>query len=210
MHNSPIKILNNSLPQSIEKLSKGSIKLPSINPTIPFSENKRNRRPPLTAAEKDIRNQVNELKVIISKKIGKGLPSFNEMKNINPNSLIDLKKVQKSGQPFKKTRFKKTQFKVPRNSGNVKKLQEVICGFVDKHKNLKNDIEVVNMKEYDKYSPFLYGTFDFVEEILDDNNMMKERFGYNEKNLSKNRLLLEKVLLTRLVKREENLKKIQK
>lgn len=192
-----------------DKPPKKTINLPSISHNA-RNESAKRRASSLTAAQKDIRNQVNELKTIISKKVGKGLPSFNEMKDINPESLNDLKKVQKYGKPFKKTRFKKTQFKVPRNILNVKKLQDVICGFVDTHKSLKNDVEVVNMKEYDKYSPFLYGTFDFVDDILQDNNLIKEKFGYNEKNLSKNRLLLEKVLLMRLVKREENLKKIQK
>jgi hypothetical protein len=203
------KPLNKNLIHSThEKPAKRAIRLPSIPLASSKSRSKRNRTP-LTAAQKDIRNQINELKVIISKKVGKGMPNFNEMKNVNPEGLNDLIKVQKPGHAFKKTRFKKTKFKVPRNMQNVKKLQDVICGFVDTHKNLKNDVEKVNMKEYDKNSPFIYGTFDFVDEIMKDNNLIRDRFGYNEKNLSKNKLLLEKVLLTRLVKREENLKKIQ-
>lgn len=192
-----------------EKTYKGFIHLPTV--AAPFYSQLKNRRNlnPLTAAEKDIRNQVNELKEIISKKVGKGIPNFSEMKFINPEGLDNLKKVQKPGYTFKKTRFKKTKFKIPRNMQNVEKLQEVICGFVNKHKSLKNDVDCANMKEYDKKSPFMYGTFDFVDEILKDNNLIKERFGYNEKNLSKNRLLLEKVLLTRLAKREDNLKKMK-
>ena len=185
---------------------KRIIRLPSLPPQSTHPR----RHAPLTAAQKDIRNQVNELKVIISRKVGQGLPHFNEMDSINPEGLHDLKRVQKPGVSFKKTRFKKTKFKIPRNMQNVQKLQEVICGFVDKHKNLKNDVDVFNMKEYDKNSPFIYGTFKFMDDILKDNNLIKEKFGYNERNLSVNRLLLEKVLLTRLVKREENLKKMKK
>lgn len=187
-----------------ERPPKRVIRLPSL----PVPSQKSPRKPPLTAAQKDIRNQVNELKLIISKKVGKGMPNFNEMKTINPEGLNDLKKVQKPGVAYRRTRFKKTKFKVPRTMQNVKKLQDVICGFVDKHKSLKNDVEKVNMKEYDKNSPFIYGTFDFVDEIMKDNNVIRERFGYNEKNLCKNKLVLEKVLLTRLARREDNLKKI--
>ena len=204
MDDPTIKNLVNSTHEKPSKPPKHLIHLP----TIPLAKNP--RKNPLTAAQKDIRNQVNELKVIISKKIGKGLPNFNEMKDINPEGLTDLKKVQKPLVTFKKTRFKKTKFKIPRNMQNVQKLQDVICGFVDRHKNLKNDVDKANMKEYNKNSPFIYGTFDFVEDILKDNNLIKDKFGYNERNLSKNRLLLEKVLLTRLVKREENLKKLKK
>lgn len=207
MDNILIKTLVN--PAKSDKIVKRTIRLPSLPLNPPKSRSKRTHTP-LTAAQKDIRNQVNELKTIISRKVGKGIPTFNDMKNINPDSLKDLIKVQKPGNPYKKTRFKKTKFKVPRNMQNVQKLQDVICHFVDTHKSLKNDVEKLNMKEYDKNSPFVYGTFDFVDEIMKDNNLIRERFGYNEKNLSKNKLLLEKVLLTRLVKREENLKKIQK
>lgn len=174
-------------------------------PPLSQSNSKKERKLAQSATQKDIRNETNELKALLQNKMG---VHGNNMKHFSVKS--DFLKNLKSLIPnktFKKTRWRKTEFKIPRNSGNVLKMQGFICNFIDKHKNLKNSEIVIN-KDYDKNAPFIYGSLDFVEEILKDRKVINEKFGYEVGNLIKNNLVLEKVLLTRLTKREDNLKNL--
>lgn len=174
-------------------------------PPVAQTNLKKERRLAQSAAQKDIRNETNELKALLQIKMG---VNGNNMKYFPAESEF-LKKMKSliPNKNFKKTRWRKTQFKIPRNSGNVIKMQGFICNFIDKHKNFKNSEIVIN-KDYDKNAPFIYGSLDFVDEILKDRKVINEKFGYEIGNLSKNNLVLEKVLLTRLTKREDNLKNL--
>lgn len=45
-------------------------------------------------------------------------------------------------------------------------------------------------------------TLEFADQLLEDKQHFKEKYGFEEKNLRKNKCILESVVLTRLDKRE--------
>lgn len=79
-----------------------------------------------------------------------------------------------------------------------------MCHFINNHKKFFNK-DVVKLPNYEKSAPFYTNTMEFADKYLDDQQIVKKNFGYDEENLQKNSLVLEKILLERLVKKEQNI-----
>ena len=126
-----------------------------------------------------------------------------EMLSIRDPEFIEyLRSIQKGGPPEKPTRFYKTKYRIPKTKGNTNELQKVLCAFINRNKIKTANVEVCHLPEYEKSAPFLLGTLDFVDKIVADNQIIEEKFGFESKNLRRNKMLLEEVLLTRLEKRK--------
>jgi len=60
---------------------------------------------------------------------------------------------------------------------------------------------VLSIPAYEKNAPFLPQTLEFADELIEEKEILKEKYGYEEKNLRKNKCVLEQVVLARLEKR---------
>ncbi|KAL4469377.1 hypothetical protein ABPG72_003884 [Tetrahymena utriculariae] len=100
--------------------------------------------------------------------------------------------------------FNLESFKLVRNDKNIQKIKNLMCHFINSHKNYFNK-EVVNLPHYEKSAPFHIETMQFADNYLDDQKLIKKNFNYDEENLQRNNLVLEKVLLERLIKHEKNI-----
>ena len=123
------------------------------------------------------------------------------------NFLKELKQLQKI-KPEKKNKFHKTSFKIPKTNENVEKLKDILVKCIEKNRKFVND-EIFLNKEYEKHSPFFVGSLDFAEELNQSEKEMRNKYGYKQKNLSKNTLLLEGIYLKKLNERENKKKLIK-
>jgi hypothetical protein len=62
-------------------------------------------------------------------------------------------------------------------------------------------------KEYEEKAPFQIETLDFARELIEDEQLILNNYGFDSKNLKKNHLILEQLMLTRLTKRHIKLNK---
>jgi hypothetical protein len=93
----------------------------------------------------------------------------------------------------------KTSFKIPKNEANVEKLEKVLTGFIDKNKTLKSACDDIILHPQNRIQASM-NTLKAINRILPSKNLVNRAFGYDEDNLDKNHLTLEKVMLERIVK----------
>ena len=92
--------------------------------------------------------------------------------------------------PKKKTRRHKTKFRIIKNNKNIKAMQKVLVGYINDNKKFVNN-EIVNIPAYEKSAPFLPSSVAFADQLIEDKINLKEKYGFEEKNLRKNNCILE-------------------
>eukprot|EP00825_Cyclidium_porcatum_P025693 TRINITY_DN27864_c0_g1_i4.p1 TRINITY_DN27864_c0_g1~~TRINITY_DN27864_c0_g1_i4.p1 ORF type:complete len:235 (-),score=53.12 TRINITY_DN27864_c0_g1_i4:37-741(-) len=181
------------------KMSKSKSQATKIQQIVPSKSNlsfnqKDKLKPelPFINLEKD-----NYIQDIVRRKL-----LFNTLDAEKPTDdyMKQLKEIQK--QPRKRTRLHKTKFKILKSNNNINTLQNIICNFIDENKKFINT-EVVSIPAYEKNAPFLPQTLNFADQLIVEKQQFKEKYGYDEKNLVKNKCLLEQVILNRLNKRQQ-------
>jgi len=93
----------------------------------------------------------------------------------------------------------KTQFKIIKSDANIEKLENVLVDFIDKNKVLRSSNEEIIMRPQNRMQAAI-NSLRAVNKILPKSNLVQHKFGYDEANLSKNHLILEKVMLERITK----------
>lgn len=99
--------------------------------------------------------------------------------------------------------FSLDNFKLIRSPQNIPKIKNLMCHFINSHKKFFNK-DVVKIPSYEKSAPFYVESMGFADRYMDDQQIVKKSFGYDEENLQRNNLMLEKVFLERLIKKEKN------
>jgi len=122
-------------------------------------------------------------------------------------------KTTKAAKGTRRVRPPKTQFKIIKSNANIEKLENVLVEFIDKNKLLKSSNDEIIMKPQNRMQAAI-NSLRAVNKILPKSNLVQHTFGYDEANLSKNHLILEKVMLERITKtklrrQEEKLAKAQ-
>ncbi|KAL4446610.1 hypothetical protein ABPG74_005548 [Tetrahymena malaccensis] len=110
--------------------------------------------------------------------------------------------------PKKKTRRHKTKFHIVKTNKNIEKLSNIICNFIQDNKKFTgSDVAVV--PQYEKNAPFAQSTLDFADQLIEDKQHFKEKYGFDENNLRRNKCVLEQVVLNRMEKRVRTREKNQ-
>ncbi|KRX03618.1 hypothetical protein PPERSA_04170 [Pseudocohnilembus persalinus] len=63
--------------------------------------------------------------------------------------------------------------------------------------------------QYEKSAPFLPSTLEFADQLIESKEQFKEKYGFEEKNLVRNKCLLETVVLSRLDQKQRQKSKIK-
>jgi len=135
-----------------------------------------------------------------------GIPTYKLYENPKPKfshkpklSSLDQGTLSKSLIKKKRRRGPKTLFKIPKTEVNVERLEKVLTGFIDKNKTLKSACDEIIMHPQNRIQASM-NTLKAINKILPSKNLVNRAFGYDEDNLDKNHLTLEKVMLERIVK----------
>jgi hypothetical protein len=93
------------------------------------------------------------------------------------------------------------KFLINKNDNNIQSIKGLICGYINSNKRYFNR-EVINIPEFDKRSSVQIDSVKFVDKVLPENELVRKTFGFDEENLARNNLVLEKVFLERIVRKE--------
>lgn len=118
--------------------------------------------------------------------------------------MIMNQKAQSSAGPKaakgkRRVRPPKTQFKIMKTNANIDKLENVLVDFIDKNKLLRSSNDEIIMRPQNRMQAAI-NSLRAVNKILPKSNIVQHKFGYDDANLSKNHLILEKVMLERITK----------
>lgn len=100
--------------------------------------------------------------------------------------------------------FHKEKLVISKEGKNNEPFKELISNFINKNSFFHNE-EIFKSREYEKSAPFDINQFNFVEQMEEDKSLMKRKYGWNDKNIKKNNLLLEHILLNRLEIKENSI-----
>lgn len=75
-----------------------------------------------------------------------------------------------------------SQFKLHRNYESIPQIKQLLCGFIDTHKKLRNK-DVVCLPHYERTAPFAVETMKFADSKMEDRNRVQKTYGYDEDNL---------------------------
>lgn len=79
----------------------------------------------------------------------------------------------------------------------------MLCYYVSNNRKYFNK-EVIKIPSYEKSAPFFVDTLKFADHVLPGSKIVVKNFGFDEENLYRNKLILEKVFLERILKEESN------
>jgi hypothetical protein len=83
------------------------------------------------------------------------------------------------------------------NSNNMELIQKLLSYYISNHRKYINS-DVIRIHEYEKQAMLDIDTLKFVDRFLPDCLQVNKIYGFDEDNLSRNNLMLEKVILERL------------
>jgi len=126
------------------------------------------------------------------------------MAPLSQRGLIINKKAEianhiKRAKGQRRVRPPKTHFKIMKTNDNIQKLERVLTDFIDKNKTLKSSNDEIIMKPQNRMQAAI-NSLRAVNKILPKSNIVQHAYGYDEANLTKNHLILEKVMLERITK----------
>ena len=77
-----------------------------------------------------------------------------------------------------------------KNNKNIKIVSDILVKYINDNKKFVNQ-EIINVPSYEKNAPFLPSTIAFADQLIEDKEYLKEKYGFEEKNLRKNNCILE-------------------
>ncbi len=92
-------------------------------------------------------------------------------------------------------------FRLNQSAKNLPKLKGLICHYISKNKKYFNK-EVISLPNYEKSAPFFIDTMRFADDILPDVQIVRKNLGFDEENLDRNNLVLEKIMLERIIRKQ--------
>eukprot|EP01016_Furgasonia_blochmanni_P033213 TRINITY_DN3456_c0_g1_i3.p2 TRINITY_DN3456_c0_g1~~TRINITY_DN3456_c0_g1_i3.p2 ORF type:complete len:152 (-),score=27.83 TRINITY_DN3456_c0_g1_i3:194-649(-) len=96
------------------------------------------------------------------------------------------------------SKYHKTRFKIKkREEPRAEAFERVLCDFINQNKYLKNNTEKPLSNLPKNILPV--ESVKFVDEILPQKNLLKNKYGFDEDNLKKNHLMLEQYILKRMI-----------
>jgi len=125
----------------------------------------------------------------------RGVMANLKVQNKSTNVTNPVKKPRVRG----RARPPKTQFKIMKSNENIDKLERVLVDFIDKNKLLRSSNDEIIMRPQNRMQAAI-NSLRAVNKILPKANIVGHTFGYDEANLTKNHLTLEKVMLERITK----------
>lgn len=95
----------------------------------------------------------------------------------------------------------KQQLTFVKNANTIKEIQRILCYYITKNRKFHNN-EVFKSEQYERTAPVHLDQLKYVDNFLQVNQVCKI-FGFEQDNLSKNKLLLEKIMLEKLLRKEQ-------
>lgn len=135
-------------------------------------------------------------------------------RNRNENvkeSFNDLRKNIRNPDEYLYTQnFHKEKFLIRKeDEKNISNMRNVLKKFINKNKIYQNDESTFRSQDCERSSPFDINQLQFAEKLDEHKSLMRKKYGWREKNIKKNKLLLEHILLQRLeLKENSNVYKI--
>ncbi|CAD8085151.1 unnamed protein product [Paramecium sonneborni] len=119
----------------------------------------------------------------------------------NTDLLDNLRSISKEP-PKKKNRMHKTKFKIVKNEKNHPIVEQTMCQYISQ--NIQTQVPgSANNQDYDTSAPFFIPTLEFAEQLNEEKQTFKKKYGFDDVTLRKNKLILEEVVLLRLQKKEK-------
>ncbi|KAL4463083.1 hypothetical protein ABPG74_007084 [Tetrahymena malaccensis] len=119
------------------------------------------------------------------------------IRELSPNETINAQVSQQNGEI--------QEGKQQKNNNNNQVISKIICNYINENRDflsLEPDMKI-KQTQSNISSPINLDSFKLLQKFLPNFNPVERHFAYNQHNLERNKLILEKVLLERMVKNND-------